>query len=489
MKHSLVTRIETQKARALCAAVLLFTSACHEDGTLYGVNGGAARLSISASSNAPGELVVVDIAYQRVAAPNVPMTTQSFSVTTAGNQQVTIPIDLTDCLLDASRVAPRENACSIVAAVALRSNGTTLDSTVAGPIIVAVGAIENLPQITLRAVGAVSVTAPSSLFAGDVATVTAVVRDRENQVITGRAVSWTSNNPAVLAISASGSATAVGAGVATISATSQGTIGTANITVAPNMTIQNVSPASAASDVSIEATVHVIFSENIDPLTVTPATVRLTLNGAGVDVTAIRMTASNMVELTPSAPLTEFASPYTLTVTTGVRSVSGNRLATNSTSTFTTAFWDPNYTYRLTNALRGPNESLDVLANTSTCFMVANSAALSQAFYFTPFGSSGYSTFSNVVSGTTKGLEGAVAPSRCFMLGPPFTPGLFTGTLWKPTSAAPFSPGRYYMQNLNFGAGRSLDISPDTSGLFAPRMLPTGNVTGQFWSFTRLGRM
>jgi len=62
-------------------------------------------------------------------------------------------------------------------------------------------------------------------------------------------------------------------------------------------------------------------------------------------------------------------------------------------------------------------------------------------------------------------------------------------TVWRAMSAAPFASGRYYMQNLNFGASCSLDITPDTLGLFAPRMLPTGNVTGQFWTFTRRGRL
>jgi hypothetical protein len=58
----------------------------------------------------------------------------------------------------------------------------------------------------------------------------AVTRDANNNVLTGRVIAWTSTNPAVSTVSASGLVTALAAGGATISAISETKIGTSVIT-------------------------------------------------------------------------------------------------------------------------------------------------------------------------------------------------------------------------------------------------------------------
>lgn len=84
------------------------------------------------------------------------------------------------------------------------------------------------------AVASVSVTlAASQVFIGQTSQGTAVVRDAQNNVLTGRAVTWSSSNTAVATVaSSSGLVTGVTAGSATISATSEGKTGQADITVA-----------------------------------------------------------------------------------------------------------------------------------------------------------------------------------------------------------------------------------------------------------------
>jgi Tol biopolymer transport system component len=70
------------------------------------------------------------------------------------------------------------------------------------------------PTVTSIQIGG----APASLQVGDTATVTATVRDQNNAVMAGRAVTWSSTNSAVLSVSPSGLLTATGAGNASVRA-------------------------------------------------------------------------------------------------------------------------------------------------------------------------------------------------------------------------------------------------------------------------------
>ena len=81
-------------------------------------------------------------------------------------------------------------------------------------------------------VASVSVSpATSSLQVGGTVQLSAVTRDANNNVLTGRPVAWTSSNTVVATVSASGLVSALASGSATITATSGGVSGTAAITV------------------------------------------------------------------------------------------------------------------------------------------------------------------------------------------------------------------------------------------------------------------
>ena len=84
------------------------------------------------------------------------------------------------------------------------------------------------------AVASVAVTlASSTINVTQTSQATAVLRDAQNNVLTGRTVTWTSSNTAVATVSAtSGLVTGVAAGTANIIATSEGRTGQAPITVA-----------------------------------------------------------------------------------------------------------------------------------------------------------------------------------------------------------------------------------------------------------------
>jgi uncharacterized protein YjdB len=104
---------------------------------------------------------------------------------------------------------------------------------------------------TPGAVASVSVAlGTSSLNAGQTTQATATTRDASNNVLTGRVIVWTSNNPAVATVSGSGVVTAVAAGSAQITATSEGVAGSAGLSVgAPPP------PPVAVASVSVTLTV------------------------------------------------------------------------------------------------------------------------------------------------------------------------------------------------------------------------------------------
>jgi Big-like domain-containing protein/parallel beta helix pectate lyase-like protein len=89
-------------------------------------------------------------------------------------------------------------------------------------------------SVTLTSIPVASVSAspPSAtLSVGATQQLSAVTKDSAGGTLTGRVVTWSSSNPAVATVSASGLVTAIAAGSATITATSEGKNGTSAITV------------------------------------------------------------------------------------------------------------------------------------------------------------------------------------------------------------------------------------------------------------------
>jgi uncharacterized protein YjdB len=97
-------------------------------------------------------------------------------------------------------------------------------------------------------VASVTVTPPSaSITTGSTVQLSATLRDAGGNVLTGRAVTWTTSASSVAIVSATGLVTGVAPGGATITASSEGVSGTSaiTVTVAPVATV-TVSPATAS---------------------------------------------------------------------------------------------------------------------------------------------------------------------------------------------------------------------------------------------------
>lgn len=103
--------------------------------------------------------------------------------------------------------------------------------------------------VTQSATPVASVTvAPTSasVSVGATQQLTATTSDANGNVLTGRAISWSSDAPSVATVSTSGLVSALASGTATITATSEGKSGSSSITVSPApVATVSVSPSSA----------------------------------------------------------------------------------------------------------------------------------------------------------------------------------------------------------------------------------------------------
>ncbi|MBK6489200.1 MAG: Ig-like domain-containing protein [Gemmatimonadetes bacterium] len=451
-------------------------------GSITGVAPGVANITATSGSTAQSVALSVTAVVVPVAAVTVTPTTGSL-VTGQTLSIAATPRDGTGNPLT-GRVVTWSSSAATVASVSTSgtvtgvSAGTaTITALVEGKSAAATITVTNVPVET------VTLTTPSSsISVGTSVQSTVVLKDAGGNTLTGRTVTYTSSNLTIAVVNAQGVISGIAAGATTITAMSEGKNNAKVITVlgVPSLSVVSVSPTNSATNVTIESTVQVTFSDNINPATVSDVSVML--KKGGVSIPATRTVSQKTVTVTPTALLSEFATGYEVTVTTAVQSTIGNTLPSSVVSSFSTAFWDPAYYYRLTNDFL-VGEALDIYPGTLDCFNIGVGSFSGQHWYFLPAaGSPGFYTMHTLFTGSNMALEGADSPTRCFMTGN--NPPLPTGMLWKP-APWPFGPGKYYLQNMNFGAAKSLD-TPFQGNVTIPSMQPTGAFTGQAWTFTRL---
>ena len=112
-------------------------------------------------------------------------------------------------------------------------------------------------------------------------------------------------------------------------------------TLTPDSTppqVSSVQPANLATGVPTNTTVRVTFNEPMDVTTITNVNIvlRNTLTSALIPATVTYDAATRVATLTPTGPLSNLTN-YTVNVTTAVKDASGNALASQFNSSFTTA--------------------------------------------------------------------------------------------------------------------------------------------------------
>jgi len=140
-------------------------------------------------------------------------------------------------------------------------------------------------------------------------------------------------------------------------------------TFVPDVTIPTIIstlPADSATGVAINLSIKATFSEDIDSASITTST--FTLMQGGVPVPCTVSYSSHVATLKTVSNLS-ISTTYTATITTGVKDVSGNALASNITWTFTTGS---------STDITAPTVSSTVPTDTSTG--VAINASISATF-------------------------------------------------------------------------------------------------------------
>ena len=137
----------------------------------------------------------------------------------------------------------------------------------------------------------------------------ATTRDANNNVLTGRAITWSSSNTAISTVSTSGLVTAVAAGNATITATSEGKTSSAAITVSAPAPVPvasvSVSPATATlqvggtvqlSAVTRDANNNVLIGRAISWSSSNPALATVSASGLVMGIAAGSVTITALSE-------------------------------------------------------------------------------------------------------------------------------------------------------------------------------------------------
>jgi hypothetical protein len=99
--------------------------------------------------------------------------------------------------------------------------------------------------------------------------------------------------------------------------------------------VLSTQPADGAVDVPIDAAISALFNRPINTSSIDSSSFNLKDN-AGAPVAGTLLASGSTATFTPAAPLTHGAR-YTATITTGVKDVAGNALATDFTWSFTVA--------------------------------------------------------------------------------------------------------------------------------------------------------
>ena len=150
-----------------------------------------------------------------------------------------------------------------------------------------------------QAVASVQISpATFQVQAGASVSLTAIPRDASGNALTGRAVTWASGNSAVATVSAAGAVSGVSTGATTITATSDGVGGTANVTVTPGPAAQlafTVAPGSVVAGVALTPAIQVTVRDALGNTATGftgPVTLSLGANPGGAALTGTTTVAA-----------------------------------------------------------------------------------------------------------------------------------------------------------------------------------------------------
>src|SRR2546422_7428294 len=169
------------------------------------------------------------------AGASVTVTPPAPTVVVAGTVQLTATTKDANGSVLSGRVVTWASGTPAVATVS--ATGLVTGAAKGGATLAATTAVQQgtaAVAVMLAPVASVTVTPnPATVQVGQTLQLTATLKDANQNVLTGRVVTWASGNTGVATVSATGLVTGVAQGQATITAASEGQQGTAAVTVIP----------------------------------------------------------------------------------------------------------------------------------------------------------------------------------------------------------------------------------------------------------------
>ena len=325
--HKLAHRLALLKGRlrrgALLALALSFVASCEKPASISGPNSTVTELVVSPSS--------------ATLQPNQVQDFTAVGFTAAGDTaQIAVSWSASGGTVDTNSAGGRHyghyknGSCGQYALTATSTPGN-------------LSARANITVACAAAPVATVTVSPASvnLLAGQTSPLTATLTDANGTVLTGRTVTWSSDNGSVATVSGTGLVTAAGAGTATITATSEGKSGTASVTVS-SIPVASVTVSPTTASLSVGQTVQltaapkdangnvltgrpVTWSSNNGSVATVSATGLVTAAGAGsATITAMSEGKSGTAAISVTAPTGQFAIGDSVqeTVATWVRNIS-----------------------------------------------------------------------------------------------------------------------------------------------------------------------
>jgi uncharacterized protein YjdB len=246
------------------------------DGSITGIAPGQTQIIATTADGKQGQATLV---VTPIAVASVSITPSAPTVAPGGTQQLTATtFDANGSVLSGRTVAW---ATSDATKVTVNATGLITGVAAGSATVTATSEGKTGSVIVTVAVGGVAVVivtpSAATLLPGGTQQLTATPADANGNVLGGRTVTWTTSNPSVATVNASGLVTAVAIGTATIAATADGKSGSAAITVVgtagPNVTLTTpgqsisflASPNFSASLTLQPGSQYLIAVVNTDP--------------------------------------------------------------------------------------------------------------------------------------------------------------------------------------------------------------------------------
>ncbi len=372
--------------------------ACTEKTRVTSISTGDAHLGVNVALGAlaaDGDITAVRVV-ARYSTPSAVVVLKDVTVAYAQGQtrDVTLSLDIAQCLRDVSTGAVAATSCPVQVTVDVLANTRVLARDVLPVVQVRAGESASTPALAAR--GATSVrliyngnTAPTSvsLVTGATAALSAEPLDAASVAIAGRVIVWTTSAPAIASVSATGVITGIAVGSATVAAIT----GTGAALVQNSITVNIAAPIPASIEIAPTAATIAVGATQLLTTNVKDA--------AGVAITptpALTFTSAQPTVATVSATGTVTAIAAGSTIITA-------RTANGVTGTATISVFAVPATVRFTPTAA----SLGVGATQTFVPIVSDAAGVA----ITPTPSLQWSSsLTTVASVTQLGVVTAVAP-------------------------------------------------------------------------------